>query len=57
MQANYAMPILGASGCSREHPAARFYRDVPTYYMVEGSGNICKWIPALDRLRYREANR
>jgi len=55
--ANYAMRILGAYGYSTEYPVARFYRDVPTYTMVEGSTNICKWIIALDQLGIRKANR
>lgn len=55
--ANYAMRILGAYGYSTEYPVARFYRDAPTYTMVEGSANICKWIIALDQLGYRKANR
>jgi len=55
--ANYAMRILGAYGYSTEYPIARIYRDTPTYYMVEGSANICKWIIALDQLGYRKANR
>jgi glutaryl-CoA dehydrogenase (non-decarboxylating) len=55
--ANYAMRILGAYGYSTEYPVARYYRDTPTYYMVEGSANICKWIIALDQLGYRKANR
>ncbi|MCP4022525.1 MAG: acyl-CoA dehydrogenase [Desulfobacteraceae bacterium] len=54
---NYAMRILGAYGYSTEYPVARFYRDAPTYYMVEGSANICKWIIALDQLGFRKANR
>lgn len=54
---NYAMRILGAYGYSTEYPVARYYRDTPTYYMVEGSANICKWIIALDQLGYRKANR
>jgi glutaryl-CoA dehydrogenase (non-decarboxylating) len=57
MCANYAMRILGAYGYSTEYPVARFYRDVPTYYMVEGSANICKMITALDQLGIRKANR
>lgn len=44
--ANYAMRILGAYGYSTEYPVARYYRDAPTYFMVEGSANICKWITA-----------
>ncbi len=55
--ANYAMRILGAYGYSTEYPVARFYRDAPTYFMVEGSANICKWIIALDQLGIRKANR
>jgi glutaryl-CoA dehydrogenase (non-decarboxylating) len=55
--ANYAMRILGAYGYSSEYPVARLYRDAPTYTMVEGSSNICKWIIALDQLGYRKANR
>jgi len=55
--ADFAMRILGAYGYSTEYPVARFYRDAPTYYMVEGSANICKWIIALDALGYRKANR
>jgi glutaryl-CoA dehydrogenase (non-decarboxylating) len=55
--ANYAMRILGAYGYSTEYPLARFYRDTPTYTMVEGSANICKWIIALDQLGIRKANR
>ena len=55
--ANYAMRILGAYGYSTEYPVARFYRDAPTYTMVEGSANICKWIIALDQLGIRKASR
>ena len=55
--ANYAMRILGAYGYSTEYPVARFYRDTPTYTMVEGSASICKWIIALDQLGIRKANR
>ena len=55
--ANYAMRIFGAYGYSTEYPVARFYRDTPTYTMVEGSANICKWIIALDQLGIRKANR
>ena len=55
--ANYAMRILGAYGYSTEYPVARFYRDAPTYTMVEGSANICKWIIALDQLGIKKANR
>ncbi|MFH1035135.1 MAG: acyl-CoA dehydrogenase family protein, partial [Pseudomonadota bacterium] len=38
--------ILGAYGYSTEYSVARYYRDAPTYFMVEGSANICKWITA-----------
>jgi glutaryl-CoA dehydrogenase (non-decarboxylating) len=55
--ASYAMRILGAYGYSTEYPVARYYRDAPTYYMVEGSANICKMIIAMDQLGYRKANR
>jgi glutaryl-CoA dehydrogenase (non-decarboxylating) len=55
--ANYAMRILGAYGYSTEYPVARFYRDAPTYTMVEGSSNICKWMIALDELGIRKSNR
>ena len=48
--ANYAMRIMGAYGYSTEYPVARYFRDAPTYSMVEGSGNICKWIIARDHL-------
>jgi glutaryl-CoA dehydrogenase (non-decarboxylating) len=52
-----AMKLLGAYGYSTEYPVARYYRDAPTYQMVEGSTNICKWIIALDQLGIRKANR
>jgi glutaryl-CoA dehydrogenase (non-decarboxylating) len=55
--ANYAMRILGAYGYSTEYPVARYYRDAPTYFMVEGSANICKWIIGQDQLGIRKANR
>ena len=55
--ANYAMRILGSYGYSTEYPVARFYRDAPTYFIVEGSTNICKTIIALDQLGIRKANR
>jgi len=54
---NFAMRILGAYGYSTEYPVARFYRDAPTYSMVEGSANICKMIIALDTLGIKKANR
>ena len=55
--AGFAMRILGAYGYSDEYPLARFYRDTPTYTMVEGSANICKWIIALEQLGIKKANR
>ena len=55
--ANFAMRILGAYGYSTEYPVARYYRDAPTYSMVEGSTNICKMIIALDQLGIKKANR
>jgi len=55
--AKYAMRLLGAYGYSTEYPVARFYRDTPTYAIVEGSANICKRIIALDQLGIRKANR
>ncbi|MBU3914360.1 acyl-CoA dehydrogenase family protein [bacterium] len=55
--ANYGMRIMGAYGYSTEYSMARFYRDVPTYIIVEGSSNVCKQIIALDQLGYRKANR
>lgn len=54
---NYAMKILGAYGYSTEYPIARNYRDAPTYYIVEGTANICKRIIAMDQLGIRKANR
>lgn len=50
-----AMKILGAYGYSTEYPVARLYRDAPSYQIVEGSSNICKWITALDQLDIRKA--
>lgn len=55
--ANCAMRIMGAYGYSNEYPIARFYRDIPTYVIVEGSANICKSIIAMDKLGIRKANR
>ncbi len=55
--AQVAMRIFGAYGYSTEYPVARFFRDAPTYFMVEGSANICKWIIAQDVLDIRKANR
>ncbi len=54
---NFAMRILGAYGYSTEYPVARYYRDAPTYSMVEGSANICKMIIAMDQLGFKKANR
>jgi glutaryl-CoA dehydrogenase (non-decarboxylating) len=55
--AESAMRIMGAYGYSAEYPLARYYRDIPTYVIVEGSANICKHIIAMDQLGYRKANR
>jgi glutaryl-CoA dehydrogenase (non-decarboxylating) len=55
--AQMAMRIFGAYGYSTEYPVARFFRDAPTYFMVEGSANICKWIVAQDLLDIRKANK
>lgn len=55
--AEFAMRILGAYGYSTEYPIARYYRDAPPYFMVEGSANICKMIIATDQLGIRKANR
>jgi len=55
--AAHALKILGAYGYSTEYPIARYYRDAPTYAIVEGSTNICKWIIAMDQLGIRKANR
>jgi glutaryl-CoA dehydrogenase (non-decarboxylating) len=52
-----AMKILGAYGYSTEYPVARYYRDAPTYQLVEGSSNVCKMITGLDYLDIRKANR
>ncbi len=57
MCAQEGMRIMGAYGYSVEYPMARFYRDAPTYYMVEGSANICKMIVGMDELGLRKANR
>ncbi len=55
--ANYALRIMGAYGYSTEYPIARFYNDIPTYIIVEGSANVCKQIIAMDELGYRKASR
>jgi glutaryl-CoA dehydrogenase (non-decarboxylating) len=52
-----AMKILGAYGYSTEYPVARYYRDAPTYQLVEGSTNVCKMITGLDQLDIRKANK
>jgi glutaryl-CoA dehydrogenase (non-decarboxylating) len=57
MCSQYAMRVLGAYGYSTEYPVARYYRDAPTYFMVEGSSNICKMIVGMDALGIRKANR
>ena len=55
--AEYAMRILGAYGYSTEYPVARYFRDAPPYFMVEGSSNVCKMIVATDQLGIRKANK
>jgi len=55
--ADYAMRILSAYGYSTEYPVARYYRDVKSIQIVEGTANIQKTIIALDQLGYRKANR
>jgi glutaryl-CoA dehydrogenase (non-decarboxylating) len=55
--ANFGMRIMGAYGYSTEYRLARYYRDIPTYVIVEGSSNICKQIIALDQLGVRKASR
>jgi glutaryl-CoA dehydrogenase (non-decarboxylating) len=52
-----AMKILGAYGYSTEYSVARYYRDAPTYQLVEGSSNVCKMITGLDQLDIRKANK
>jgi glutaryl-CoA dehydrogenase (non-decarboxylating) len=52
-----AMKILGAYGYSTEYPVARYYRDAPTYQLVEGSSNVCKMITGMDQLDIRKANK
>jgi glutaryl-CoA dehydrogenase (non-decarboxylating) len=52
-----AMKILGAYGYSTEYPVARYYRDAPTYQLVEGSSNVCKMITGTDYLDIRKANK
>lgn len=52
-----AMKILGAYGYSTEYPVARYYRDAPTYQLVEGSTNVCKMITGMDQLDIRKANK
>lgn len=54
---NFGLRIMGAYGYSTEYPMERFYRDIPTYVIVEGSANVCKTIIAQDKLGYRKANR
>ncbi len=42
--ANEAMKIFGSYGFSTEYPIARFYRDVKSFQMVEGTSNVQKLI-------------
>jgi len=44
--ANEAMKVFGSYGFSTEYPIARFYRDVKSFQMVEGTSNIQKLIIA-----------
>ncbi len=44
--ANEAMKIFGSYGFSTEYPIARFFRDVKSYQIVEGTSNIQKLIIA-----------
>jgi glutaryl-CoA dehydrogenase (non-decarboxylating) len=39
------------------YPLARYFRDAPTYAMVEGPAKVCKFIIAQDQLGIRKANR
>ena len=55
--AEYAMRILGAYGYSTEYPVARYFRDAPPYFMVEGSANVCKMIIATDQLGVKKAKK
>ncbi len=55
--AEYAMRILGAYGYSTEYPVARYFRDAPPYFMVEGSANVCKMIIATDQLGIKKAKK
>ncbi len=42
--ANEAMKIFGSYGFSTEYPIARYYRDVKSFQMVEGTSNVQKLI-------------
>ncbi len=42
--ANEAMKIYGSYGFSSEYPIERFYRDVKSYQVVEGTSNVQKLI-------------
>ncbi|MBW1974395.1 MAG: acyl-CoA dehydrogenase family protein [Deltaproteobacteria bacterium] len=44
--ANEAMKIFGSYGFSTEYPITRFFRDVKSYQIVEGTSNIQKLIIA-----------
>ena len=52
-----ALKIYGAWGYSKEYPVERYFRDAPSYQIVEGSANILKVIIGQDALGYRKANR
>jgi len=51
--ANEAMKIFGSYGFSTEYPIARFYRDVKSYQIVEGTSNIQKLIISSIALGYQ----
>jgi glutaryl-CoA dehydrogenase (non-decarboxylating) len=51
--ANEAMKIFGSYGFSTEYPIARFYRDVKSYQIVEGTSNIQKLIISNIALGYQ----
>lgn len=44
--ANEAMKIFGSYGFSTEYPIERFYRDVKSFQVVEGTSNVQKMIIA-----------
>jgi len=42
--ANEAMKIFGSYGYSTEYPIERYYRDVKSFQIVEGTSNVQKMI-------------